>query len=402
MALTSFHLIFGKRKLSHVRHFQPFLSSVRTALFGMMILALGMGIGRFLFTPMLPVMLSENLFTFNQLSYLASANYAGYLAGSLLFTFSRLIPPARTRATLFATAITTAALTFAMALTTHFPLTLVIRFAAGVASAGTMIFGSLNMMRLTHNFGAIAALYAGVGVGIILGNEYVVAGQRYALDAETLWGGAGLLSTLLLLGMWLLTPQRSTASVGVAPTPVKQENILWWQLALLYGLAGFGYIIIATYLPLMAKTLAFPLLASHLWSLVGLGIVPGCFIWLWAASRWGTLQCLTANLFLQGVCVLMTLLSDSPMLLIISSLGFGATFMGTTSLVMPLAKRIRVPRHINLLGLVTLTYGIGQIAGPLLANALKSSPHAVVSAIVCGAVSLFIASGISCFTTGNR
>lgn len=388
--------------MSHIPATQPFLSSVRTALFGTAILALGMGLGRFLFTPMLPVMLSENLFTFNQFSYLASANYAGYLVGSLLFAFSRFIPLAYTRATLFGAAIATAALTFVMALTTDFLLTLLIRFTAGIASAGMMIFGSLTIMRLTHHFGAIAALYAGVGVGIIMGNEYIVAGQRFALDAETLWWGAGLLSALLLLAMWRLTPRHSTESVGVAPMPVKQESILWWQLALLYGLAGFGYIIIATYLPLMAKTLTFPLLASHLWSLVGLGIVPGCFIWLWAASRWGTLQCLTANLFMQGICVLMTLLSDSPVMLVVSSIGFGATFMGTTTLVMPLAKRIRVPRHINLLGLVTLTYGIGQIAGPLLTSMLTAGPHAVVSAIVCGALALFIASGMSYFTTGNR
>ena len=49
----------------------------------------------------------------------------------------------------------------------------------------------------------------------------------------------------------------------------------WWLLAILYGLAGFGYIIVATYLPLMAKDAGSPLLTAHLWTLVGLSIVPG-------------------------------------------------------------------------------------------------------------------------------
>ena len=57
--------------------------AISVALFGMLVLTLGMGIGRFLYTPMLPVLLSEGQFTFDQLSWIASANYAGYLAGSL-------------------------------------------------------------------------------------------------------------------------------------------------------------------------------------------------------------------------------------------------------------------------------------------------------------------------------
>ena len=116
----------------------------------------------------------------------------------------------------------------------------------------------------------------------------------------------------------------------------------WWLLAILYGLAGFGYIIVATYLPLMAKDAGSPLLTAHLWTLVGLSIVPGCFGWLWAAKRWGALPCLTANLLVQAISVLLTLASDSPLLLIISSLGFGGTFMGTTSLVMTIARQLSV------------------------------------------------------------
>ncbi|STK24043.1 putative permease [Escherichia coli] len=59
--------------------------SFSTALFGMLVLTLGMGLGRFLYTPMLPVMMAEGAFSFSQLSWIASGNYAGYLAGSLLF-----------------------------------------------------------------------------------------------------------------------------------------------------------------------------------------------------------------------------------------------------------------------------------------------------------------------------
>ena len=64
-------------------------------------------------------------------------------------------------------------------------------------------------------------------------------------------------------------------------------------------------------------------------------------------------------------------------------------------MLMPLARQLSVPRNINLLGLVTLTYGIGQILGPLLTSLLGSGALAIVNATVCGAVALFIAALIS-------
>lgn len=63
-------------------------SNIRTAAYGVLLLALGVGISRFLYTPMLPKMLEEKIFTFPQLAWLASANYGGYLVGSLLFSWS--------------------------------------------------------------------------------------------------------------------------------------------------------------------------------------------------------------------------------------------------------------------------------------------------------------------------
>ncbi|MBE5214476.1 MFS transporter [Pectobacterium sp. A535-S3-A17] len=365
------------------------------ALFGTVVLALGMGLGRFLYTPMLPVMLEEGRFTFGQLSYIASANYAGYLFGSLFFSFSRRASTAQPIFLLFAAAAATGILLFAMALTTDTTLVMLVRFLAGIASAAMMIFGSLTILHHTKHARVIASLYAGVGVGIVLGNEYIIIGRHYALNAEPLWWGAALIAVLLMFALLILSPHQSTVAQQPMVNTDEPPLLGWRRLALLYGLAGFGYIIIATYLPLMVTSLGIPRLSLHLWSLVGLAVIPGCFFWLWAASRWGTLPCLTANLLIQGSCVLLTLFNHSPVALIFSCLGFGATFMGTTSLVMPLAKRLRAPHGINLLGLVTLTYGIGQILGPLLTSALTNT-NAVAPAILCSAVALFIAAGL-CF-----
>lgn len=369
--------------------------SLSSALFGMMVLALGMGIGRFLYTPMLPVLLAEGRFTFSELSWIASVNYAGYLVGSLLFSFGLFHQPGRLRPMLLSSAVATGGLILAMALFSDPINVMLVRFLAGVASAGMLIFGSTLVLQHTRNPFVIASLFSGVGVGIALGNEYVIAGLHFALSSHTLWIGAAVFSAVLVTLLALLLPSRAHALPAATQAKSDPQPMRWWLLALLYGLAGFGYIIVATYLPLMAKGAGSPLLTVHLWTLVGISIVPGCFAWLWAAKRWGVLQCLTANLVIQGACVILTLASESPLLLVLSSVGFGATFMGTTSLVMTLARQLIVPGNLNLLGFVTLTYGIGQILGPLLTTLLGSGTQAITDATLCGALALFLAATIS-------
>ncbi|MTH48657.1 MFS transporter [Intestinirhabdus alba] len=365
--------------------------SLRSALFGMLTLAVGMGIGRFLYTPMLPVLLAEGRFSFSELAWIASANYAGYLAGSLLFSFEAFHRPARLRPQLLLAAAATGVLILAMALFERPAEVVLVRLLAGMASAGMLIFGSNLVLQQTRNPFVIASLYSGVGVGIALGNEYVIAGLRLGYASHALWIAAAALSGVLILLLALLIPSRTSVLPPAQLSKTAPQPMRWWLLALLYGLAGFGYIIVATYLPLMAKNAGSPLLAAHLWTLVGVAVVPGCFGWLWAARRRGAVLCLAANLLIQGVCVVLTLVSDSLPLLALSCFGFGATFMGTTSLVMTLARQLSVPDKINLLGFVTLTYGIGQILGPLLVSAASS----VIIATLCGAAALFIAAAIA-------
>lgn len=261
--------------------------SFSTALFGMLVLTLGMGLGRFLYTPMLPVMMAEGSFSFSQLSWIASGNYAGYLAGSLLFSFGAFHQPSRLRPFLLASALASGLLILAMAWLPPFILVLLIRVLAGVASAGMLIFGSTLIMQHTRHPFVLAALFSGVGIGIALGNEYVLAGLHFDLSSQTLWQGAGALSGMMLIALTLLMPSKKHAITPMPLAKTEQQIMSWWLLAILYGLAGFGYIIVATYLPLMAKDAGSPLLTAHLWTLVGLSIVPGCFGWLWAAKRWG-------------------------------------------------------------------------------------------------------------------
>lgn len=228
-----------------------------------------------------------------------------FLAGAFSYA-SRLRP------FLLASAWRARLVILAMAWLPPFILVLLIRVLAGVASAGITDFGS-TLIAHAHAIARAGSLGSGVGI-VALGNEYVLAGLHFDLSSQTLWQGRRGAFWHDADCTYAFNALEKTRHHTNAIGKTEQQIMSWWLLAILYGLAGFGYIIVATYLPLMAKDAGSPLLTAHLWTLVGLSIVPGCFGWLWAAKLGGGFACLTANLLVQAICVLLALcLSDSPL-----------------------------------------------------------------------------------------
>src|SRR5438045_1046609 len=98
------------------------VSSRTAAVVGLVGLAAGMGIGRFAFTPVLPLMQATLGVTLAEGAWLATANYVGYLLGACLsFT---LVPKsgASARWGLLVVAVAT----LAMGSTSSFPIWLVL------------------------------------------------------------------------------------------------------------------------------------------------------------------------------------------------------------------------------------------------------------------------------------
>ena len=67
---------------------------------------------------------------------------------------------------------------------------------------------------------------------------------------------------------------------------------------MVYGPAGFGYIITATYLPLFLSGSLQSVDPVHLWALFGLAAAPSCLIWH-AGAKVGYRQALTRNLIVR-------------------------------------------------------------------------------------------------------
>src|SRR3982074_2513645 len=84
-------------------------SATTVALTGFLSLAVAMGIGRFAFTPILPMMQSGAGLSINSGAWLASANYMGYLVGALSAIGLRLAAASGIRAGVRTAGLTTLA-----------------------------------------------------------------------------------------------------------------------------------------------------------------------------------------------------------------------------------------------------------------------------------------------------
>src|SRR4051812_14866804 len=137
-------------------------------------LAAAMGIGRFVYTPILPLMTSQAGLSPAGASGLATANYVGYLAGALAGVAApRLI---RTTTTWRFALIAIVASLALMPLTHDVIAWLAIRTVAGFASAVLFVI-AVDWM-LDHARGRSAQLpgwgFGGVGIGIALSGAMVL------------------------------------------------------------------------------------------------------------------------------------------------------------------------------------------------------------------------------------
>jgi hypothetical protein len=390
--------------------YAPAPKPLSIALAGLVSLAVAMGIGRFAFTPLLPIMLAERSVTLAGASLLASANYFGYLVGALACTFQPWLwrrfgwvaavnGPRLVRGGLAATAL----LTLGMAL--HVPaLWTVLRFAAGVASAVVFLYTSgwcLEQLA-RHGLPAMGALiYVGPGGGIVASGLAASALVTLEAPAAAGWVTFGVLAALLTAVIWrvfdarrgLPTPVVGTDRNGVpAAAPLRAGATELALLAFAYGLAGIGYIVTATFLPVIARQ-ALPGSAwlDLFWPLFGAGVMLGAI----GASRLragGDLRLrLAACYALQSAGVAASLVSPTLAGFALGSLLLGLPFTAITFFAMQEVRRVRSQQATSVMGLLTAVYGVGQIAGPPMAAwlvARSATPAAGFSA------ALWIASGL--------
>ena len=373
------------------------MTPLRIALAGLAALAVAMGIGRFAFTPILPMMLHDGVVDLPRASLLASTNYVGYLVGALLCTFDPWLRrrvgmhspadgPALVRRGLAATALL--ALAMALPWPAAWP---ALRFAAGVGSAYVFVYSSGWCLTQLAARGAPAlggVMFAGPGAGIVASGLLASVMVSWQWRASTAWIVFALLAAVLSAAAWHVfrreneaartgdasrhadaAPVPAPAAPSAPPPPHGSAEIA--TLAFAYGISGFGYIVTATFLPVIARAaIAGSPLIDLFWPIFGAGVVVGAL----RASRLPAVPDqrlrLAFGYVLQAIGIGIGVAWPTEAGFAIGSLLLGLPFTALTFFTMQEVRRIRPHAAASTIGLVTAVWALGQSLGPPMVAAL--------------------------------
>lgn len=319
------------------------------ALAGLLSLAVAMGIGRFAFTPLLPMMLHDGVVDLAGASWLATANYLGYWVGAVACALQPALwrrlgwPPvvhtAAVKTGLVATVVLTAGM--ALPLTAAWPLW---RGLAGVASALVFVYVAgwcLSRLTLLGAPALAGIIFVGPGLGIAASGLAASAMVALRWPSAAGWAVFALLAALLSAIAW---PQlRGTVAAASASSPANAAPARGSMLVFIvaYGLAGLGCIVTATFLPVIARQMLPGSIWQDLfWPLFGLGVSIGALLTLRLPLHWDRRHLLMGCYAMQATGVLLSVWWPRLAGFALGSLLLGLPFTALTLFAVQEARRL--------------------------------------------------------------
>ena len=358
-----------------------------SAFAGLAALAVAIGIGRFAFTPILPMMQEDFGLSVSEAGWLASANYTGYLVGALSAIGTRVRSAVAIRAGLLVVGLST----LAMGLEHPFTLWVVLRAMAGTASAWVLVFVStwaLERLALLGRSELSGTVYAGVGTGIVIaGGACLVVASLHARSADA-WLSLGVISIAVTAVIW---PLVKTSPSGIPiPVPTTPASGTWSaehrRLVLCYGAFGFGYIIPATFLPAMAKQIIpDPQLFGWAWPVFGAAAVIST-VFAAQLKRFPSDRAVwIGGHLVMALGVVIPLIVGELSGIMMAALLVGGTFMVITMAGMQDARAVAGPHARALMAAMTSAFALGQILGPVFVSLLVQSTGGFAPALALAA-----------------
>jgi predicted MFS family arabinose efflux permease len=363
------------------------------ALGGLIAMAVGIGIGRFVYTPILPPMLAELGMTKATAGLIASANFAGYLVGALAASWGPF--PGSRRGWLLGALLASAVTTGAMGFCSWVSGFLLLRFIGGIASALVLILASaLVLDRLTAaKRPALGALhFGGVGIGIAISAALVAGLLGHGLGWASMWRASGALSLVGAAAVAFLLPSRTPPSNAAVLSEAAPGDPRLRRITVAYGLFGFGYVITATFLVAIVRaTPAIAALEPVIWIVVGLAAAPSVAFWSFLGRQIGIPNAFAIAAVAEAMGVLASVVWPSAIGICLAAVLVGGTFMGLTALGLMRGRELAEGDPRRVMAAMTGAFGVGQIVGPLVAGVVSDVTGGFGVPSVAAAVALVVA-----------
>lgn len=359
---------------------------------GICALVLTVGLARFAYTPLLPVMRLDAGLTTAGGGWLATFNYLGYLAGTVLVA---RVGDMQLKFRFYRIGLVLAVVsTGLMGTTTDMATWGVLRFVAGLSSTAGLLLASglvLNWLLAHQRRPQLGLHFAGLGIGIAV-SGLAAAAMADQLASSRQWIALGTLAVVFLIPAWAWMPPPAAISSATGANAPPPPGRRWrWLLIASYFCAGVGFVVSATFIvAILVQTPAFAGHGSWVWVLVGLTAIPSTFAWDRLSNRLGLIRALMLAYALQATSFVLPLLDGGLWAGAASAVLFGLTFAGIVSLTLTVVGRHYPHNPAKAMATLTLSYGVAQIIAPAIAGTLARDSGSYQGALVLAAIMMVI------------
>jgi MFS family permease len=348
------------------------IGAIKVLIGGILGMVVAMGIGRFAFTPILPLMQRDLGMTNTLAGWLAGLNYLGYLGGALFCSFAPQF--LRYRLLTGGVLLSSLATTLLMGFTVSAFWWGVMRLVGGAASAILFIVIAAEVADTLGRRGYghwVGTLYGGVGFGIALSGLLVPLFDNLWGWSGT-WLGMGGVAIVLAISGLAIGRKRDLVQPVKTSLPPQSNGLHSIRLLVVgYFFEGLGYVVTATFIvAIIAVTPALESFAPYSWVAVGFAAVPSTIIWPLLARRFGGKRALLAAYGLQAAGILVSIHADSLAEVLFSAISFGATFLGIVAMTLAEGTLRMNGDGRRAAAVLTASFGVGQMLGPVLAGKL--------------------------------
>jgi predicted MFS family arabinose efflux permease len=362
----------------------------------------GLGIGRFAYSLVLPDMRDALGWSYSAAGFMNTINAAGYLAGALMASriAKRFGLSAAVRWGTLACVVSLAL----CAMSGNFIVLSFARLLAGLGAAAGFVAGGALAATIAQSQPAranflLSLFYAGPGLGIL--SSGLIA--PYVLQAFgpgswwIVWWAMTLLSAVSILPL-LLAPIDTGAQIAETdPARFSTKPVLIYLVG--YFLFGAGYIAYMTFMIAYIRDAGGGAVAqSAFWSLIGASAFVTPWVWpgVLALNRGGisTAIILSAN----AIGAALPLFGHSPLLLAISALVFGVAFFAVVASTTAFVRFNYPPAEWPAgIAAMTIAFGLGQTLGPIAVGAVTDALGSLSYALNVSAATLALAAVAALF-----